>query len=54
VTYHLRSPEQLAGFFAGLELVEPGVTPCLDWRPDPAQVGESGKVDAYGGIGRKP
>src|SRR5215831_10597024 len=26
-TYHPRSPEQLAGFFDGLEVVEPGVVP---------------------------
>jgi S-adenosyl methyltransferase len=36
VPYHLRSPEQLAGFFEGLELVEPGVVSCPQWRPDPA------------------
>jgi S-adenosyl methyltransferase len=32
-TYHLRGPDQLAGFFAGLELVPPGVVPVLQWRP---------------------
>jgi hypothetical protein len=31
--YRLRSPEQLAGFFDGLELLEPGVVPLNEWRP---------------------
>ena len=31
----LRSPQQIAGFFEGLELVEPGVVSCPRWRPDP-------------------
>ena len=35
VPYHLRSPEQFARFFEGLELVEPGVVPVPHWRPDP-------------------
>jgi S-adenosyl methyltransferase len=56
VPYHLRSREQIAGFFDGLELIEPGVVSCPRWRPDPA--GSSGglpaEVDAFGGVGRKP
>ncbi|MFU8853558.1 SAM-dependent methyltransferase [Micromonospora sp. SL1-18] len=32
--YTLRSPDQIAGFFEGLKLVEPGVVPCPRWRPD--------------------
>ena len=32
--YLLRSPDELAGFFDGLDLVEPGVVPCPRWRPD--------------------
>ena len=55
VPYHLRSPEQIAGFFDGLELVEPGVVSCPRWRPDPADVGAGlpAEVDAFGGVGRK-
>jgi S-adenosyl methyltransferase len=33
--YHLRSPEQVAALFTGLQLVEPGVVPSSEWRPDP-------------------
>jgi hypothetical protein len=39
VPCHLRSPEQFARFFEGLELVEPGVAPVPHWRPDPNPVG---------------
>ena len=34
--YHLRTPEQIEGFFDGLDLVEPGVVSTPLWRPDPA------------------
>ncbi|WP_228450318.1 SAM-dependent methyltransferase, partial [Streptomyces alkaliterrae] len=54
VQYRLRSPEQIAAFFKGLELVEPGVVSCPLWRPEPNRFGEPVHVDAYGAIGRKP
>jgi S-adenosyl methyltransferase len=56
VPYRLRSPEQIAGFFEGLELVEPGVVSVSRWRPDPADAagGPPAEVDAFGGVGRKP
>jgi O-methyltransferase involved in polyketide biosynthesis len=47
----LRSPERIARFFDGLELLEPGVVPVTAWRPD-APGAEP--VDAYGAVGRKP
>jgi O-methyltransferase involved in polyketide biosynthesis len=53
IPYRLRSPEQVAGFFAGLELVDPGVVSCSRWRPDPAD-GPPAETDAFGGVGRKP
>ena len=53
--YHLRSPAQIAGFFDGLELVEPGLVSVPRWRPDPADAGDlPAEVDAFGGVGRKP
>jgi hypothetical protein len=54
VPYILRSPEQLAHLFDGLELVEPGVVMCTRWRPDPSPFGEPATVNQYGGVGRKP
>jgi hypothetical protein len=52
VPYYLRSPEQFARFFEGLELVEPGVVPVPHWRPDP----DAAPVEIYSycGVGRKP
>ncbi|WP_086785853.1 MULTISPECIES: SAM-dependent methyltransferase [Streptomyces] len=53
VPYHLRSPAELAGFFDGLELQDPGVVPLNDWRPGPATP-VHGEVIALGGVARKP
>ena len=52
--YLLRTPEQIAGFFDGLELVEPGVVSVPLWRPDPSPFDPSGMVDNFGGVGKKP
>ncbi|MFF3488792.1 SAM-dependent methyltransferase [Streptomyces sp. NPDC002701] len=52
--YRLRSPQQLAGFFDGLELVDPGVVPLDDWRPEPGAARPSGDVIALCGVARKP
>jgi hypothetical protein len=55
IPYRLRSPEQVAGLFAGLELVEPGVVSLPRWRPDPTEGdGPPREIDAVGGVGRKP
>jgi hypothetical protein len=54
IPYRLRSPEHVAGLFAGLELVEPGVVSLPRWRPDPARGdGPPPEIDAVGGVGRK-
>ena len=51
----LRSPEQIARFFDGLDLLEPGVVPCSQWRPDISpQTGQPPPVDEFCGIARKP
>ena len=52
VPYQLRTPEQVKGFFAGLTLVEPGVVPIPDWRPDPSPFPPP-RVESLGGVGRK-
>ena len=41
-------------YFAGLEMIEPGVVPIHQWRPEPGLVGVPAAVDESGGIGRKP
>jgi hypothetical protein len=52
VPYYLRSPEQFARFFEGLELVEPGVVPVPHWHPDPDA--EPVEIYSYCGVARKP
>jgi SAM-dependent methyltransferase len=41
-------------FFAGLELVEPGLVPLAAWRPDPGTQEDPRSVYAYGAVARKP
>ena len=53
VPYNVRSPEQIAGFYEGLELVEPGVVAIPQWRPEPSVFGGPTDVDELGGVGRK-
>ncbi|MEU8797266.1 SAM-dependent methyltransferase [Spirillospora sp. NPDC048819] len=52
--YVARTPEQIAGFFAGLELLEPGVVSTSRWRPEAAPFGPPPEVDATCGLARKP
>ena len=55
VPYRLRRPDQIASFFDGLDLVEPGVVPCPRWKPDSRGAGEaSAEQAAYCGVARKP
>lgn len=53
---HLRDPEKLAVFFAGLELVEPGVVPIFLWHPASADdIGHDPELcQMHVGLGRKP
>jgi len=53
IPYRLRQEDQIARFFDGLELVEPGLVPIHQWRPDPGTV-DPPYVPALGAIGRKP
>jgi O-methyltransferase involved in polyketide biosynthesis len=49
-----RTPEQIARFFDGLDLLEPGVVSCSRWRPETSRWGEPPEVAMFGGVGRKP
>jgi SAM-dependent methyltransferase len=49
-----RSLADTEAFFAGLELVEPGLVPMATWRPDPGAEPDPRSVYAYGGVARKP
>jgi len=51
-----RAEADVARFFDGLELVEPGLVPVPEWRPDPQEtpVADPRSVYYWAGVGRKP
>ncbi|KAB8196731.1 SAM-dependent methyltransferase [Nonomuraea phyllanthi] len=52
--YRLRTPEEIARFFDGLELVEPGIVSVSRWRLESDVFGLPPEVDAFCGVARKP
>jgi len=50
----LRTKDEVARFFQGLELVDPGLVQLHRWRPGPAGPVPRHDIAAYGGVGRKP
>ncbi|MDT0347057.1 SAM-dependent methyltransferase [Streptomyces litchfieldiae] len=52
--YTLRSPAEIAEFFEGLQLLEPGVTTVESWRPDFPLLEEGPPVDCVCGLAIKP
>ncbi len=49
-----RTGEQVARFFGGLEVIEPGVVPIRQWWAPQADTGADSSLAGYCGIGRKP
>jgi O-methyltransferase involved in polyketide biosynthesis len=49
----LRSREELARFFEGMDLLEPGLVTCSRWRPEVMDIGEIADVTHFGGVARK-
>ena len=51
----LRTPERIAEFFTGLEVIAPGWVSCSRWRPEPQDDGSLPvEVDQWCGVVRKP
>jgi hypothetical protein len=48
-----RSREEVTRLFAGLELLDPGVVPIQDWRPDSILDLHSAPTAMWGGVARK-
>ncbi|OIK04246.1 SAM-dependent methyltransferase [Streptomyces monashensis] len=48
-----RTPGDVARFFDGLELLEPGVVSCSRWRPEHGHGAEPEEVAMFGGVARK-
>jgi hypothetical protein len=49
-----RSHGEIARFFDGLEMIEPGLVQLHRWRPGPGGPDDGRDLAAYGGVGRKP
>jgi hypothetical protein len=50
----VRSPEEIAAFFDGLQVVPPGLASVIAWRPDGSEEPEaSSEWFEYGGVARK-
>ena len=50
----LRDRDQVARFFEGLELVEPGLVYVHTWRPGEFDTAPESATSAWGGVARKP
>lgn len=51
----LRGRHEFAQFFAGLDLIEPGVSFAADWRATtPVPAGDPARPCFYAAVGRKP
>ena len=50
---HVRPKAEIARFFEGFELVDPGLVWMTQWRPDP-RVPAAAPGSLMGGVGRKP
>jgi hypothetical protein len=55
-TWTVRTKAEVTRFFAGLELVDPGVVPMDRWRPDQPDPTppDAPVIPGYGAVGRKP
>lgn len=53
-TMTLRRPEEIVRFFDPLDLLEPGVVPCSQWRPEERPFGPADPVDEFCGVARTP
>ncbi|MEV3927212.1 SAM-dependent methyltransferase [Actinomadura coerulea] len=50
--YRLRMPEEIAAFFAGLEVLSPGLVAPNHWRPEHLELMSTPAVEARAAVGR--
>jgi hypothetical protein len=50
----MRTEDEIARFFSGFEVVEPGIVFLSQWRPVTEYYAGGGTRWAYAGVGRKP
>ena len=46
--------DEVARFFTGLDLIEPGLVQVRQWRPDRGDSAPEGVFSNHGAVGRKP
>jgi hypothetical protein len=51
---HLRTREQVARLLTGLDVLEPGIVPATDWKPDPSGRESEPWPSLLAAVGRKP
>jgi S-adenosyl methyltransferase len=49
----MRSHDEVARFFDGLDMVEPGLVPVAKWRPE-SEMAAAAPASRWAGVGRKP
>ncbi|WP_405774257.1 SAM-dependent methyltransferase [Streptomyces sp. NBC_00859] len=54
IPMYLRTRAEVDALFAGLDLVEPGVTPMTSWRPADGDTSPVAATNMYAGVARKP
>jgi len=54
--FQFRTLDQVRGFFHGMEMIDPGLVPAPDWRPDSPGNGDQAEIArmACAGVARKP
>jgi len=54
--FQFRTLDQVRGFFHDLEIIDPGLVPVADWRPDSPAGDDQAQIArmACAGVGRKP
>jgi hypothetical protein len=50
----LRTKDQVAAFFDGLELLDPGLVTAAQWRPDQPPTESDARIGIWAAVGRKP
>lgn len=50
----LRTHAEITRFFAGLDLLEPGLVQVHRWQPGSIALGSTDQIAAYAGLARKP
>jgi S-adenosyl methyltransferase len=54
VDFRFRSHAEVSRFFAGLHLVEPGIVPVAQWRPDDGPTADPQESNLWAGVARLP